>query len=183
MVDQNSGTARISKSKDGKNAKSSREAISYEDQSNKKNIKSKVDKRSEIIAQRAEIFYNIKLWAKRVNELRPELDRASLFRGKFMDSSVMHYKPQRFYTKGLQSVLIGELDARLKDIADGKEEMISLEKQAANILLAQEKLEDKLKDREAAYLAFTKRLQDNVLAKTFARICKFWNEEIFFTMD
>ena len=119
-------------------------------------VQVQMDKRSDIIAERAEIFYNIKLWAKRVNEVQPELDRASLFRGKYMDCSVMHYKPQRFLTTGLVSVLVGELSARLKDIADGKEDMIRLEKEAAEVLMKQEKLEDKLKDREAAFLAFKK---------------------------
>ena len=47
--------------------------------------------------------------------------------------------------KGLQSVLIGELDARLKDIADGKEEMISLEKQAANVLMYKKNLRTNLR--------------------------------------
>jgi WD40 repeat protein/tetratricopeptide (TPR) repeat protein len=122
----------------------------------KKQIQVQADKRSEIIAARAEIFYNIKLWAKRVNEVKPEVDRASLFQGKYMDSSVMHYKPQRFLTKGLISVLVGELNARLKDIADGKEEMIMLEKEAVQVLIKQEQIEDKLRDREAAFLLFQK---------------------------
>ncbi len=117
-------------------------------------IQAEIDKRADIIAKRAEIFFNIKLWAKRTDELQPELDRAMLFRGRFMDSSVMHNKPQRFLTTGLQKVLIEELELRLKDIADGKEEMIMLEQEADGVKRKQEYLEVRLKDRQAAYFAF-----------------------------
>eukprot|EP00945_MAST-04E_sp_MAST-4E-sp1_P004374 g4374.t1 len=119
-------------------------------------INDDIQQRANIIAQRAEVFHNIKLWAKRADEVQPELDRAMLFPGRFMDSDVMHHKPQRFLTTGLQKVLIGELEARLDDIAKGKEEMIQLENQANAVLEHQMKFEEKLKDRRAAYLSFQK---------------------------
>ena len=49
-------------------------------------------------------------------------------------------QPQIFLTTGLVSVLVGELSARLKDIADGKEDMIRLEKEAVEVLIKQESL-------------------------------------------
>ena len=70
-----------------------------------------------------------------------------------MDSTVIHYKKQRFHTNGLRMALLKELNARSMDIAQSKAFAVRLEKEAA---VEQEKvveLQARLKNRKAAYAA------------------------------
>ena len=68
----------------------------------KTQIKDCVEGREEAMRDRAGIIYQMKTDEKRCRQMIPELDRANQFKGKEMDSSVMHGQPQRFLTVELR---------------------------------------------------------------------------------
>ena len=117
-------------------------------------IRAVEDERLRLQARRHDIVWNLKTWSKRVSEVRPELDRADNYRGEYMDSSVLHHKPQHFLTEGLRLTLATELHSFLRKIALSKQAAIDMEKLTVQLIKRRTYLEGKQSERVAAHHAF-----------------------------
>lgn len=112
------------------------------------------DHRLRVQHHRHGLVYKVKEWSKRVSQLRPELDRADNYRGVYMDSSVLHNKPQHFLTEGLRMTLGNELYRYLRKIGLAKQAAINMEKEMVVLERKRDHYEEKRVERVAAHHAF-----------------------------
>ena len=91
---------------------------------------------------------------KRILDVQAEIDRVAQFKGRDINSAVIHGTVQRFTVPQLKRDLQEELEKCMARIAAAKKEVIRLDQQRERAIVDKVRFEDGLKMRIAAYTQF-----------------------------
>ena len=110
--------------------------------------------------RRSELTSAMRKTENRLMEFRSELDRATAFPGRDMDSRVVHGQIlQRFRKAGLIVVLRECVDEALEDLSAMKQESIQIERATRTLMAKQREAEEQLRGREAVFFQFQKEME------------------------
>ena len=124
-----------------------------------------IEQRARCNRIKAELQHKLASHDARLRVIQPEFDRLCVFRGKYVDSDVVHGKAQRFDTGSLRKQLEMEISVKMREVAKAKNKIRELEIEANHMKELHMKREADLKDRQAAYRRFNKEIETKRAAK------------------
>ncbi|GBG34986.1 F-box/WD repeat-containing protein 7 [Hondaea fermentalgiana] len=142
-------------------------------------LKSLEHERSECILRRSVLSRALDVEERRVSLLHAELDRATAHKGKFIDSSAMHGRMQRFHTVSFREALEEEIRSNNVHLSEGKREQIGIERKLQELRTRMDVVTDALKDRRARMALFEREMAKR--EKALERV-RSWRDRILYDL-